>query len=61
MALGFLVTSLSVSRLLRQFGSRVIVVGLLLGTLGVTMLSATLVEIWPHVDPLLLAPSMLAR
>ncbi len=59
MALGFLVTSLSVSRLLRQFGSRVIVVGLLLGTLGVTMLSATLVEIWPHVDPLLLAPSML--
>jgi len=59
MALGFLVTSLSVSRLLRQFGPRVIVVGLLLGTLGVTMLSATLVEIWPNVDPLLLAPSML--
>jgi MFS family permease len=59
MAIGFFSTSLISSRLVTRFGSKVIPMGTAIQGFGIaTMIAVTLVS-WPHLNVLVLAPSML--
>jgi MFS family permease len=58
MAVAFLGASLSTSRLLRRFGSRVLGAGALLQALGLVILGLTVLASWPHVSLAALGPGM---
>lgn len=58
MGIAFLLASLSTSRLLARFGTRVLVVGGLLQAIGLIILGVTVYVCWPAVSLLALAPAM---
>jgi MFS family permease len=58
MALAFLAASLATARLTARYGRLVLSAGAILQAAGLLALAATLLEAWPHVDPLNLAPGM---
>jgi EmrB/QacA subfamily drug resistance transporter len=58
MAATFLLASLSTSRLLRRYGTRVLAAGALLQGIGLILLGGAVLAGWPHVSLLWLAPGM---
>ncbi|HEX5288330.1 MAG TPA: MFS transporter [Streptosporangiaceae bacterium] len=58
MAAAFLLASLSTSRLLRRFGTRVLGAGAVGQVAGLVILGVTVLAAWPHVSLLALAPGM---
>jgi hypothetical protein len=58
LAVAFLVTSLSMPRLMARWGHAVIAIGSVLQLTGLAGLALTLLATWPHVDPLALAPTL---
>ena len=59
MAIAFLVASLTTARLAARYGRRVLAVGGAIQAVGIVVLAADVLEHWPHVDPLNLAPGMI--
>ncbi|TVT27977.1 MFS transporter [Amycolatopsis rhizosphaerae] len=59
LALAFLVTSLSSSRLVRRYGHRVVILGTTVQLLGLLTLLATVLMAWPNLDVADLAPGTL--
>jgi MFS family permease len=58
MAVTFLAASLSTSRLLRRFGTKVLTAGAVLQAIGLLMLAGTVLALWPGVSLAWLAPGM---
>jgi MFS family permease len=58
MAATFLLASLSTSRLLRIFGTRVLAAGAILQAVGLIILGATVLVAWPAVSVAWVAPGM---
>ena len=59
MAVGFLAASLVSSRLVTRLGRTVLTIGATLQTVGIVMLIAALLSVWPDVSALHLLPGML--
>lgn len=58
LALAFFATSLVTARLTERYGRSVVAVGALIQSAGLISVAATLAAAWPHVDAVVLAPSM---
>jgi MFS family permease len=58
LALAFFATSLFTARLTERYGRSVVAAGALIQSVGLISVAATLHSAWPHVDAVVLAPSM---
>lgn len=58
LALAFFAASLVTARLTERFGRSVVAAGALIQSAGLISVAATLASAWPHVDAVVLAPSM---
>ena len=58
LALAFFAASLFTARLTERYGRSVVAAGALIQSAGLISVAATLASAWPHVDAVVLAPSM---
>jgi fucose permease len=59
MAVGYVIASLQLARLVARFGRSVVTAGACLQLVGLVLVAATIASSWPHLDGVRLAPALL--